>query len=152
MPEHWQRGEYALTTDPDSIDFATLHAFLRESYWAKGIPADVLRRAVERSLNFSLLHGDAFVGFVRVITDYATFAYVCDVYVLPEHRGQGLATWMMSCVLAHPELQGLRRWCLVTRDAGPVYAGVGFTPSPNPERWMEKTDPDVYTRVMRQPE
>lgn len=146
MPETWQRGDYTLTDDPTRIDFAVLHAFLREAYWSRGIPTEVLRRAVDHSLNFSLLRGGEFAGFARVITDDATFAYVCDVFVLPEHRGQGLATWMMSCVLAHPELQGLRRWSLLTRDAAHVYERMGFAPSPTPERWMEKLDPGVYTR------
>jgi len=146
MVVEWQRDDYLLSTDPDAVDIDVVHTFLRESYWARGIPLTVVQRSLAHSLNFSLLHAQQLIGFARVITDYATFAYIGDVFVLPDHRGQGLATWMMQCILAHPELQGLRRWCLLTRDAQPVYARVGFAPSPTPENWMEKLDPAVYQR------
>lgn len=144
MPEQWQRDDYLLTTDPAAVDVETVHAVLAQSYWAKGIPLDVVRRSVAHSLPFSLLRAGELVGFARVVTDYTTFAYVCDVFVLPEHRGRGLATWMMGCVVAHPELRGLRRWCLVTRSAANVYARVGFVPTPTPDGWMERLDPHVY--------
>jgi GNAT superfamily N-acetyltransferase len=146
MSEQWQRDGYVVTTDPDAIDMDALHTFLHQSYWARGIPLEVVREAVDHSLNFTLLQPPHFVGFARVITDYATFAYVTDVFVLPEHRGRGLGSWMMGCVMAHPQLQGLRRWCLVTRDAHAVYARVGFSPTAIPERWMELLDPKVYER------
>jgi N-acetylglutamate synthase-like GNAT family acetyltransferase len=146
MAEQWQRDDYLLTTDPADVDMDALHGFLHQAYWSRGIPVEVVREAVASSLTFSLLQPPHFVGFARVVTDYATFAYVGDVFVLPEHRGHGVGTWMMSCVMAHPRLQGLRRWCLVTRDAHALYARVGFTPTPTPERWMERLDPQVYER------
>ena len=152
MAEQWRRDDYLLTTDPDAVDVAAVHAFLHESYWARGVPLDVVRRSLEHSLSFTLLRDQRLVGFARVITDYATFAYVTDVFVLPAFRGQGLAAWMMTCILAHPELQGFRRWCLATRDAHNVYARVGFARTSIPERWMEKLDPHVYERETPQQE
>ncbi len=146
MAEEWRRDGYLLSSDPNAVDSSVVHDFLRQSYWARGIPLEVVQQSLAHSLNFSLRHEQRQIGFARVITDYATFAYVGDVFVLPEYRGQGLATWMMQCVLAHPDLQGLRRWCLMTRDAQPVYARVGFQPSPTPENWMEIRDPAVYQR------
>lgn len=151
MAEQWHHGDYLLTTDRTAIDVGAVHAFLEQSYWTPGVPLEVVQRALAHSLNFGLLRDQQLVGFARVITDYATFAYVADVFVLPEFRGQGLGTWMMSRIVAHPELQGLRRWCLVTRDAHEVYARVGFEPTAVPERWMEKLDPHVYERRNRQP-
>ena len=152
MAEQWHRDDYVLTTDPNAIDIGAVHAFLEQSYWARGIPLEIVRRALEHSLSFGLLREHQLVGFARVISDYATFAYVSDVFVLPEFRGQGLATWMMTCILAHPELQGLRRWCLATRDAHQLYAQVGFERTTIPERWMEKLDPQVYERTRQQRE
>lgn len=150
MAEQWRRDGYLLTTDPDAIDIGAVHAFLEQSYWAQGIPLEVVRESMAHSLSFGLLHEQQLVGFARVITDYATFAYVGDVFVLPEFRGQGLATWMMTCIVSHPQLQGLRRWCLATRDAHQLYARVGFERTAIPERWMEKLDSHVYERT-RQP-
>ena len=146
MAEQWRRDDYLLTTDPNAVDISVVHDFLQQSYWARGIPLEVVQQAIEHSLNFSLLRDQIYVGFARVITDYATFAYVSDVFVLPEFRGQGLASWMMTCVRDHPQLQGLRRWCLLTRDAQPLYARVGFERVSSPERWMEILDPQVYER------
>jgi GNAT superfamily N-acetyltransferase len=146
MADEWRRDDYLLTTDPAAVDVGAVHAFLHDSYWARGVPLDVVKRSLEHSLSFTLLRDQHLVGFARVITDYATFAYVTDVFVLPEFRGQGLATWMMTCILTHPELQGFRRWCLATRDAHHVYARVGFARTAIPERWMEMLDPHVYDR------
>lgn len=150
----WERDEFAVDTEPARIDVAAVHAFLTESYWAKGIPLDVVRRAIEGSLCFGLyattpgacaLAGEQ-VGFARLVTDRATFAYLADVFVVEAWRGRGLATWLMSCIVAHPDVQGLRRWVLATRDAHALYAKFGFTPIANPERWMHRWDPEVYTR------
>jgi GNAT superfamily N-acetyltransferase len=140
----WQQGEYTLTTDPARVDLAVVHGYLTQSYWAKGIPLEIVRRSIEHSLNFSLLHGAAQVGFARVVTDYATFAYVGDVFVLEPHRGRGLSKWMMRVMVEHPDLQGFRRWSLLTRDAHGLYAQVGFTALAAPDRWMERWAPDVY--------
>ncbi len=107
-----------------------------------------MKRGIEGSLNFGLYaeDGTRTIGLARIITDYATFAYVCDVFVLDEYRGRGLGVWLMECVAAHPRLQGFRRWMLGTADAHELYKKTGFTPVAKPERWMEKVDPDVYTR------
>lgn len=149
MAEEWRRGEFVVSTDPALLDVPAIHRWLSdESYWARGIPLDTVRRGIESSLNFGLYaeSGKRQAGFVRIITDYATFAYVCDVFVLDEYRGRGLGVWLMECVAAHPRLQGLRRWSLGTRDAHGLYEKTGFTSLAAPERWMEKVDPDAYTR------
>jgi GNAT superfamily N-acetyltransferase len=127
-----------MTSDPSRIDVAAVHAFLTASYWSPGVPRDVVEKAIAGSLPFAALLDGATVGFARVITDRATFAYLADVYVLPEHRGLGIAHRMMETVLAHPDLQKVRRFVLVTRDAHSLYADFGFTPLAAPERYMEK--------------
>jgi GNAT superfamily N-acetyltransferase len=135
-----------ITTDKTRIDLDAVHAFLTECYWAKGIPRDVVARSIEHSLCFAALDGEATVGFARVITDEATFAYIADVFVLPSHRGRGISRAVMSAIAAHPSLQGLRRWHLVTRDAHGVYAKLGFAPLAAPERHVEKVVRDAYLR------
>ena len=138
MAREWRRGAYLVTTDKARLDLEMVHGFLQTSYWAAGIPAQAVRRSVENSLAFGLFKDDAQVGFARVVTDYATFAYTADVFVLKPHRGQGLGRWMMEVVLSHPELQGLRRWMLATRDAHWLYRKYGFTELENPQIFMEK--------------
>jgi N-acetylglutamate synthase-like GNAT family acetyltransferase len=142
------RGEFVLTTDPARIDIDVVHRFLsEESYWAKGIPREVVERAIRHSLCFSVLHQGTLVGFARVTTDRATVAYIGDVFIVPAYRCKGLSKWLMECIVTHPDLQGLRRWMLATADAHGLYAQFGFTPLKAPARWMEKHDPDVYTRT-----
>ena len=141
-----QRDGFTVSTDPALLDVHAVHAFLTTSYWAEGIPRETVERALRNSLCFGLYEGRRQVGLARVITDGATFAYLCDVYVLEEHRGRGLAKWLMEVVVGHPDLQGLRRWSLVTRDAEGLYAQYGFTPLASPDRWMERWDPGVYRR------
>ncbi|HYP53352.1 MAG TPA: GNAT family N-acetyltransferase [Pyrinomonadaceae bacterium] len=142
MNQEWQRGEYVISTDKSRLDFGAIHEFLSgRSYWAVGRPEEVVRRSVENSLAFGLYKGARQVGFARVITDYATFAWVADVFVLEEFRGRGLSKWLMETMLAHPGLQGLRRWVLATKDAQGLYARYGFEPLRRPERWMERHDP-----------
>ena len=141
----WQRETYLITTDADKVDIDVVHQYLSEqSYWAKGIPREIVARSVQRSICFSVLHEGALIGFARVVSDHATVAYLGDVFVLPAHRGRGLSTWLMECVIAHPDLQGLRRWMLATADAHGLYAKFGFTALKAPERWMEKHDMYVY--------
>lgn len=140
-----QRGEYTITTDKHRFDVVALHAYLVQSYWSPGIPQAVLERAMANSLCFGILRADEQVGFARVITDKATFACLADVYVLEAHRGQGLSKWLMEEIVAHEDLQGLRRFMLATRDAHGLYARYGFTPLTNPARVMEKWNPDVYS-------
>ncbi|HTX02507.1 MAG TPA: GNAT family N-acetyltransferase [Candidatus Acidoferrales bacterium] len=143
--ETWSRDDYTISTDRSALDVDAVYGYLsKESYWATGIARDVVERSLQNSLCFGLYRGDAQIGFTRVVTDYATMAYVGDVYVLPEHRGRGLSKWMMECVLAHSALQHLRRWILVTRDAHGLYRKFGFTGLKRPEGYMELHNPDIY--------
>jgi GNAT superfamily N-acetyltransferase len=145
------RSDFLVSTDPRLLDSAAIHAYLSlESYWARGIPLAVLQKALEHSLCFGVYREHRQVGFARVITDCATYMYLCDVYVLESERGQGLGKWLMECITAHPELQGLRRMSLVTADAHGLYAQFGFVPPARPGRYMEKLDPDVYTRAAQE--
>ena len=142
----WTRGEYTVSSDPARIDLQAVHHFLsEEAYWSPGVPLEVVRRAIAGSVVFGLYHGSDQVGLARVVTDRATFAWVCDVFVLPEHRRHGLGKFLVECVRAHPDLQGLRRWLLATRDAHGLYAQFGFTVV-EPGRLMEIRDPDAYKR------
>lgn len=137
---------YEVSADPARLDLAAVHSYLSRSYWAPGLPPEVLRRAVAHSLCFGAYLGREQVGFARVVTDRATFAYLCDVYVLDGHRGRGLAARLMDAVVAHPDLQGLRRFVLVTRDAHGLYERFGFAPLAGPEGFMEILRPGVYSR------
>jgi GNAT superfamily N-acetyltransferase len=145
MPHlHVTRGEYSITTDPAAVDLDAVHEAIAASYWAEGIPRDLMRRAIEGSLPFSLFHRTRQVGFARVVTDRATFAYLADVYVLEALRGRGLGRWLVETVISHPDLQGLRRFSLATRDAHGLYARFGFTPLQRPELHMEIARPGLY--------
>jgi GNAT superfamily N-acetyltransferase len=134
----WHGDGLWLTTDAARVDLELVHGFLRDSYWARGVTRDVVERSIAGSIPFSLFAGPRQIGFARVISDRATFAYLADVFVVEAERGRGRARWMMERIVAHPELEGLRRWMLVTRDAQRLYAGVGFTPITRPERFMER--------------
>lgn len=140
----WVKDAFTVTCDPTKMDRAVIAEFLRSSYWAKDIPPATVERSLAHSLCFALLDGDRQVGFARAISDRATIAYLADVFVLPEYRGRGLSKWLMECVTSHPELQGLRRWMLATRDAHGLYEKFGFTPLRKPEIFMERHNPDVY--------
>ena len=135
---------YDISTDPARLQPAAIHAYLTRSYWSPGVPRGVVDRAIANSLCFGIYAGESQVGFARVVTDKATFAYLADVYVLEEHRGQGLSKRLMSAVSAHPDLQGLRRFMLATKDAHGLYAQFGFKPLAAPDRMMEIRDPDPY--------
>jgi len=141
---------YEISTDPTRFDIAAIHAYLTRSYWAPGIPLDVVERAVRHSLCFAVLESasGAQVGFTRVVTDYATFAYLCDVYVLEEHRGHGLGKRMMRKVMAHPALKGARRVMLATRDAHGLYRQSGFDVAGGAGNLMEIVRPDIYRRKL----
>ena len=139
---------YEISTDKVRLDVKVVFRFLsEESYWSRGIPRDVVERSIENSLCFGVYCGDAQVGFARIVTDRATFALVADVFILEAHRGQGLSTWLMHEVMAHPDLQGLRRFLLLTSDAHSLYAKFGFTELGNARRFMEVLDPDVYRKT-----
>jgi GNAT superfamily N-acetyltransferase len=139
-----QRGEFTVSTDPALIELDLVHGFLTNSYWAKDIPREVVARSIENSLCFGLYSQGKQVGFARVISDYATYAYIGDVFVLESFRCQGLGKWLMECIMQHPRLQGLRRWSLITRDAHGLYAQLGFEPLKKPQNCMELHRPDVY--------
>ena len=143
---YWTKGEFEVSTDPARIDLATVHGFLTNSYWAKGIPAETVQRSIQNSFCFGVYREKQQVGFARIITDGATFAYLADVFILEPYRGRGLSKWLMECIMAHPELQGLRRWVLATRDAHKLYAQFGFAALKVPDRMMEILDPDVYKK------
>ncbi|SDO73358.1 Acetyltransferase (GNAT) family protein [Rhodoferax sp. OV413] len=136
-----QRGAYRISTDPQQLDLAAVHAYLAQSYWSPGVARERVERAAANSLCFGLFHGAQQVGFARVVTDKTTFAYLADVYILEAYRGQGLSKWLMQTILAHPDLQGLRRFMLATRDAHSLYAQFGFTALANPGRLMEMHRP-----------
>ena len=140
----WHRGEFVVTCDPSKADLNVIAAFLGQSYWANGIPSALVHQSVEHSMNFILLKGQEQVGFARVISDFATIGYLGDVFVLPEHRGLGLGKWLVECALSHPDLQGFRRWILVTLDAHELYEKFGFQRLAKPELFMEKVNPNVY--------
>ena len=140
----WQRGEYLISTDRDRLNVDLIHQFLSTSaYWALGRTRETVERSIENSLPFGVYEGAAQVGFARVITDYATFAYLADVFVLPEFRGRGLSVWLMEVISGHPQLQGLRRWVLATKDAHGLYRKFGFEGLKEPARWMERFTPSL---------
>jgi GNAT superfamily N-acetyltransferase len=140
----WEKNGFLISTDRSRLDRRAIHEFLRSSYWARGIPRAVVDRSLDHALCFGLYEGTRQIGLARVITDHATFAYLSDVYVLPSHRGRGLAVWLMEVVFAHPELQGLRRWMLATRDAHGLYRKFGFRDLAHPEWLMEMVQADLY--------
>lgn len=144
MAHVWQRDEYEISDDRSRLDINVIHEFLSvESYWAIGREIETVKRSIDNSLPFGLYREGQQVGFARVVTDYATFGWLADVFVLKEHRGQGLSKWLMEVILAHPELQGFRRWVLATKDAHELYRKFGFQDLKRPERWMERPDPKM---------
>ncbi len=142
----WTRGSLTISTNEDRLDREAIHEFLRNSYWARGIPRTVVDESIENALCFGLYEGGKQVGFARVITDFATFAYLSDVFVIESHRGLGLSKLLMEVIMGHPQLQNLRRWMLATRDAHGLYEQFGFRSLSNPERLMEIVDMDIYLR------
>ena len=138
MIHEWQRGPYTVSTDKARIALDLVLDMLATTYWAANRPPKRTIKGIAHSLCFGLYHGDQQVGFARVTTDYATIAYIGDVFVLPAFQGQGLAQWLIACILDHPELQGIKRFLLTTRDAQGLYAKLGFMPLFAPERWMER--------------
>jgi GNAT superfamily N-acetyltransferase len=142
----WRRDPYLVSTDRARIDVDAVHAFLLTTHWAAGIPRETLERAIAGSVTFGVFDDGAQVGFARAVTDLATYAYLTDVFVMPTHRGRGLGDWLVACVLAHPQLQGLRRMALFTRDAAWLYTRHGFAPMPATATYLEILDRDVYGR------
>ncbi len=142
-----RRDGYVVTTDASRLDIDYIHGFLTESYWARGIPRDVVARAIENSLNFGLFEGERQVGFARAITDRAWYAYIADVFVDEAHRDKGLGKLIMEAVTSHPDLQNLRRMMLGTADAHGLYRQFGFTDLDQPERWMTRRDPAIRQKA-----
>jgi GNAT superfamily N-acetyltransferase len=137
--------EYVVSTDRSKLDLPLIHTFLStQAYWCLNIPFTTVKRSVENALCFGVYQGDRQVGFARVITDYATIAYLGDVFILPEHRGKGLSKQLIGEIMAHPDLQGLRRWMLLTGDAHGLYRQYGWKPIANPDLYMEIATPDIY--------
>ena len=142
----YQKGDFAVYTDPAKLDVVAIHGYLSRAYWSEGIPRDIVEKAIANSLCFGLFHGENQIGLARVVTDRATYAYLCDVYVLEEFRGKGFGVWLMECVMSHPDLQGLRRFSLATRDAHSLYEKFGFAELKKPESQMETVHHGIYLR------
>jgi GNAT superfamily N-acetyltransferase len=141
----FRKDNYIISTDRSKIDTRLVHDYLcHHSYWAKGIAEDIVKRSIENSLCWGIYLENKQVGFARVISDLATYAYLADVFIVPEEQGKGLAKWLIQVILDHPQLQGLRRFVLATKDAHGLYAQFGFTTYANPDRLMCRHDPDVY--------
>ena len=135
---HAEKDGFTISTDPDRLDLDAICSFLACAYWAQNRPRSVTERAVRHSLCFGLYDGERQIGFTRVVTDYATFAWLCDVFVEEAYRGRGLGKWLVEITLSHPDLRGLRRWLLATRDAHELYRQFGFAEFGAPGRWMER--------------
>jgi len=143
MTEEWHRNGYLISTDRSLLDLDTVHGFLQRSYWAADRPLEIVRRSLEHSLTFGMYQAQDYcqVGFARVVTDFATFAWVCDVFIDEAHRGRGLGVWLMETIAGHERLQTLRLWLLATKDAHGLYQKTGFEPLGLPERFMWKVNP-----------
>ncbi|MDQ6931824.1 MAG: GNAT family N-acetyltransferase [Candidatus Eremiobacteraeota bacterium] len=139
MPYERTDGDFFVTTDASRIDNDVVESFLQQTYWAAQRSRDRIDRSMRNSLCFGLFEKEQLIGFSRVVTDYADFAWLCDVFILEEYRGRSLGTWLLATVLAHPELQGLRRWILATSTAQKLYSQFGFVPLAKPSIWMEYT-------------
>lgn len=141
-----RRDEYLISTDPLKLDLDVIHSFLSRAYWCEGIPREFVERAIRNSLCFGVYTAGKQVGFARAITDRATYAYLADVFVFDAYRGRGLGSWLLEVIMSHPDLQGLRRWSLLARDAHSLYRKFGFAALSMPERHMEISDPGIYKR------
>lgn len=141
-----KKGKYSISTNPKRLDLKAIHGFLSRSFWAEDIPKKLVAKSIRNSLCFGLFHERDQVGFARVVTDRATYAYLCDVYILESHRGKGLSKQLIEAVMAHPDLQGLRRFQLVTRDAHGLYKRFGFRAPQHPERQMEIFRHGMYVK------
>ncbi len=138
------KNRFSISTDKSKLDLEVIHNFLSNSYWAENIPLSVVQKCIDNSFCFGVYEGEKQVGFARVITDYSTFAYFSDVFILEDYRGLGLGTWLIETIMAHPELQGLRRWMLATKDAHRLYQPFGFQELKTPEWFMEIFNVGIY--------
>ena len=144
--QEYRKEQFLISTDPAKLDVASIHAFLSRSFWdSEEIPREIVERSIRGSFCFGVYDGQEQIGFARVVTDGATFAYLCDDYILESHRGRGLGKWLMECILSHPGLQGIHRWVVVTRDAR-LYQKVGFTSLREPETYLEIVSHEGYKK------
>jgi GNAT superfamily N-acetyltransferase len=146
-PTEHHRDGFVISTEKDKLQLDEIYLYLSRSYWARGRTREVVALSLQHSLCFGLYKDGRQIGLARVISDCATYAYLCDVYVLEDYQGRGLGKWLISAVMAHPDLQGLRRWTLATRDAHDLYRKFGFAELKWPERWMEAYHPPVVAGV-----
>ena len=142
----FMKDKFIISTEKEKLDIDFIHSFLTRSYWAEGISKEVIKRSIDGSLCFGVFENEKQIGFARMITDKATFAYLADVFIIEEYRGLGLSKWLMEVIMSYPELQSLRRMMLATRDAHSLYEKFGFTQLTNPDRWMQIHNPDVYKK------
>lgn len=148
MNHQFSKNGYIISTDQQLLQFDVIHAFLSTSYWSPEIPMDIIKRAAQNSMSFGVYkESGEQVGYARVVSDYATFAYLADVFVLESERGKGLSKWLMECIMSLPELQNLRRWSLATLDAHGLYAQFGFTPLDKPDVMMQIARPNIYVEM-----
>lgn len=148
--QYWEKEGFLISTDSALLQISKIHDFLsKESYWAREIPLKTLENAIANSLCFGIYENKSQVGFARVVTDFTTFAWLCDVYIEKSLRGKGLSKWLVETVVGHPQLQNLRRICLATKDAHGLYKQFGFEITQNPENWMEIKDNDIYKKLSR---
>ena len=143
----WQKDQFSISTDKSRLDQAYIQEKLSGTYWAQDIPISIVERSIENSLCFGVYHEEKQIGLARIITDRATFAYLCDVFIDESYRGLGLSKWLMSVIMGHPDLQGLRRFMLATKDAHRLYRQSGFHDLLAPDRWMEIAVPGIYTKL-----
>lgn len=144
--EEYKKDHYLVSTDKSKLNISIIHSYLSRSYWAENIPKEIVAKAIENSLCFGVYNGNKQIGFARVISDYATFAYLADVFILEEERGKGLSKFLMECILKHKNLQGLRNFCLMTKDAHSLYARYGFKNIPQPENFMANKIEGIYKK------
>ena len=146
------KDDFTISTDKTSLDIPFIHQYLTRSYWAEGIPEKTVKKAIEGAVCFGMYHAGKQIGFARLITDSATFAYLADVFIDESYRGRGLSKWLMDVIMKHESVQGLRRFMLATRDAHGLYSQFGFSALTNTDRWMHIHDPDVYKRSVKNEE
>jgi GNAT superfamily N-acetyltransferase len=142
--QSYEKQGFTISTNPSKLDVEAIHGYLSRAYWSEGIPRHIVQKSLSNSLCFGLFDGRNQIGLARVVTDSATYAYLCDVYVLEEYRGKGLGIWLMECVMSHPDLKGLRRFSLATRDAHGLYRKFGFAELEKPQSQMEIKKPNIY--------
>lgn len=145
----WRHEPYVISTDMEKIDLDVVHGYLTTAYWSQGVSRSIVEQAIRNSVCFGVYRHDEQIGFARVVTDRTTFAWLADVFILPDERGGGLAKWLMEAVMSHPELTGVRRWMLATRDAHGLYRQFGFKEPLRPERYMEIVELDAYSQSQR---